>query len=66
MIIAFISGVVVGAIGFALILKNNKKLQGLFNLITDKAKIAIKENLKKEADRVKQKEEIAKKLEKNG
>ena len=43
MILAFISGAVIGAVIFALVLKNNSKLQNLFNLVADKI---IKDNLK--------------------
>tara|TARA_R110000772_G_scaffold50518_4_gene116169 strand:- start:45935 stop:46084 length:150 start_codon:yes stop_codon:yes gene_type:complete len=46
MILAFISGAVIGAVIFALVLKNNSKLQNLFNLVADKGDKIIKDNLK--------------------
>lgn len=41
----FLSGVIIGAGGFALILKNNPKVQKIFNLISDKAEKVLEEKL---------------------
>jgi len=47
MILTFIFGAVVGAIVFALVLKNNPKLQNYFNLISDKTEKIIEEKTKR-------------------
>ena len=38
-------GIVAGAIGFALVLKNNPKVQKMFNLVTDKAEEVLEDKL---------------------
>ena len=45
LLIAFGAGAVVGALGFALILKNNPKLQKLFNSTSDKAEKILEDKL---------------------
>jgi len=48
MILTFISGAVLGAIIFALVLKNNKNLQSLFNFISDKVEEKIEKKTGKD------------------
>lgn len=41
----FIAGAILGAVGFALILKNNPKLQKMFNLVSDKTEKILEDKL---------------------
>jgi divalent metal cation (Fe/Co/Zn/Cd) transporter len=38
-------GIVIGAVGFGLIIKNNPKIQKMFNLVSDKAEEILEEKL---------------------